>query len=404
MEKLITTAFFVVTIFVFGLLSAARWTISSKTISTDEKRRLAGCPHLRLNRQSIAAFPAGFTLFYNDRFAFRNALLSTINLAQYKIFGFSTSPRVLTGRNDWLFFLDGGDAEILRGVPAITQNEIGFFVRLFEARRAWLAARNIRYVVFFPPSKCSIYSEKIPAGFAEPNKRSRQDEVLAALKANTRVEAVDIRPALLSGKKVARMYFKTDTHWNRLGAFVGYLAVINRIREWFPSIKPLTDRDLRMYDYNFGNGDLACMMGLRDLIPEVSCACCIEKQRAHFSSNPALPKLTDESHHKDPFATEVNDPALPSALCFRDSFMQMSFLYFGENFRRIRYQWEFDFPTAIIEKEKPDIVIQEITERCLARSGLFNNPPEVERMIPSQLFAVRPGDEQLAQTKIVGTN
>src|SRR5579883_3056048 len=107
-EKWATGIFFIVVIFVLGVLSASRWTISSKTVSTDENRRLAACPHLKANLSSIEKFPQGFNDFYNDRFAFRSSLLSAVNLAQYKLFGCSSSSRVIVGRHDWLFFCDGG--------------------------------------------------------------------------------------------------------------------------------------------------------------------------------------------------------------------------------------------------------------------------------------------------------
>lgn len=394
-----TGVFFVLAIFVFGLLSASRWMISSKTISADEKRRLAACPHVSLNLASLEAFPEGFTAFYNDRFAFRKNLLSAVNLLQYEAFGCSSSAQVLVGRHNWLFFRDGGDEETLRGVPAFTKEEIFYFLRIFEARRAWLAARNIRYLVFFPPSKCSIYREQVPNGFSKLNEKSRQDEMLAALRTFSRVEVVDVRPALLKAKEIAPLYYKTDTHWNRVGSFLGYLEVIKRIRDWFPSVRPLGTQDLKLYTYNFGDGDLATMMGLRDLIPEISLASKLKVPRFHYSNDLPLPTLSDPAHARDAFATEIDDPSLPKAVCLRDSFMQMPFMYFGENFRRIRYQWEFDFPVAIIKKEKPDIVIQEITERFLARRYLFSNPPEVDRMIDSDRYALRTRNEQIAQTK-----
>lgn len=400
-EKWATGVFFIALIFVLGLLSASRWTISSKTVSTEENRRLAACPHLSPNLSSIEKFPQGFTDFYNDRFAFRSNLLSAVNFAQYKLFGCSSSARVIVGRHDWLFFCDGGDEETLRGVPEFKREDLNYFVRLFEARRAWLAARKIRYVLFFPPSKCTIYREHVPDTFSNLNNRSRQDEILAALRANTRVEVVDVRPALLKGKEFAQMYYKTDTHWNRLGSFVCYSEVINRIRNWFPSIKPLRTADLKIFTYRFGDGDLASMMGLRDLLPETSPATAIKYPRAQYSGVPPLPNLGDPTHAREPFATEVNDPTLPKAICFRDSFMQLAYMYFEENFRRIRFQWQFDFPVALIEKEKPDIVIQEVTERFLARPSQFWNPPEVDGMIDPTRFALRPSNDQIAQTKSV---
>lgn len=406
-ERLVTTVLFLVVIFSFGLMSAARWTISSKTISAEEKRRLASCPHLRMNVQSIEAFPAGFNSFFNDRFAFRNALLSAVSLAKYKVFGCSSTPNVVIGKNDWLFFNDGGDKEVLRGWPPADPAELERCVKLFEARRAWLAARGIRYLVFFPPSKGNIYREQVPPEYGLVREKVHMDDLIEALRANTSVEIVDVRPALLRSKDRGILYYKTDTHWNLLGAFVAYREVANRLKDWFPTIKPLTFEDVGIRELRFGEGDLASMMGLCNLLPEVNLVAYVKNPRARTSADMKIPDFNDQLHQKDPFATEVEDAKLPKALFLRDSFMQMARTYFSENFRRIRYAWQFDLPVDVVEREKPDVVVQEITERWLVRSSYFVNPPELEKFTPREHLAIRRGNEQLAQTKSVrasGTN
>lgn len=404
-EQSVTVALFVVVIFGLGLLSATHWTISSKTVSLEEKRRLTSCPHLRWEFDSVRVFPAGFDQFFNDRFAYRQPLLSSINLLKYKIFSYSSSQEVLVGKHDWLFFMHEGDDQIMRSWPPLSHTELENWVRVLESRRAWLAKRNIRYFLVIPPSKCSIYPELIPDAYTRIGKSSRMDQLFAVLKSHSRVAVVDVRPALLRAKPFGNLYFRTDTHWNRLGALVASQEIAKQLQVWYPKVELVDMSHLLTDQSKFGEGDLAKMMGLRGLIPEAEMRIGVKCPRAQFSNNPPMSNLEAEDHHRDPFATEVSNPDLPKVFCLRDSFMQSMQSFVSENCRRISYHWRFDFPIDEIKKEKPDVVIQEITERILA-SSLPDNQPEVERCANIQLPDDMSGANltKLADVKVVPTN
>jgi alginate O-acetyltransferase complex protein AlgJ len=279
-------------------------------------------------------------------------------------------------------------------------------VRLLEGRRSWLAARNIRYMLVMPPSKCTIYHEYAPSVFSHVGKHSRMDELFEALRLNSRVKVVDVRPAVMRAKQFGALYYRTDSHWNRLGALVASQEITEQLKKWFPRVKLFSRNELLIESYKFLDGDLCALMGLGALNPEIATRIFIRYPRAHFSNNPPVADINNEQHHREPFATEVDDPALPKAVCLRDSFMQFSMMFLSENFRRIAYYWRYDFPVEVIEKEKPDIVIQEITERILAR-GVPSNPPEVERCAANiQLPDDAPGSSkaQLADVKVAPAN
>lgn len=61
---------------------------------------------------------------------------------------------------------------------------------------------------------------------------------------------------------------------------------------------------------------------------------------------------------------------LPRAVMFRDSFASSMIPFLSEHFRRIVYEWQGpnQFNYALVEREKPDVVIQEMVERKLSRS------------------------------------
>ena len=68
-----------------------------------------------------------------------------------------------------------------------------------------------------------------------------------------------------------------------------------------------------------------------------------------------------------PFARGVGDRSLPRAVMFRDSFANAFVPYLSEHFERILYVWDRDVDARVVSVERPDVVIQEIAGRLLAR-------------------------------------
>ncbi|MBK8340774.1 MAG: hypothetical protein IPK99_12625 [Flavobacteriales bacterium] len=56
------------------------------------------------------------------------------------------------------------------------------------------------------------------------------------------------------------------------------------------------------------------------------------------------------------------DPQAPKLLMFRDSFAVYLIPYLSEHFSRSVYVWSPIFIPAIVESERPDIVVQELLE------------------------------------------
>ena len=66
---------------------------------------------------------------------------------------------------------------------------------------------------------------------------------------------------------------------------------------------------------------------------------------------------------------------LPRAVMFRDSFATSLIPFLVDHFQRITFSWQYTFDRELVEKEHPDVVIQEMVERTL--------------MIPRDVFLTR---------------
>jgi len=383
LENFFTTAFFLAPLVVLLTLTAINCRLSNTRYSAEEKRELSPLPRVH-SLKDLISFPSSFEHYLNDNFAYRTQLVQWDGITKWSLFRKSTHPWVLVGKDDWLYLTDDSDKATLRHDPLFSENELSAWTQVLEARRRWLAKRNIRYLVVIAPSKCTVYPEHLPENFKPVRTESRLEQFINAMRTKTSVRTLDLRPSMLAAKETEKyqpIYFKTDSHWNFVGARKATSVMVNNITDWFPSLASVADKDTKVVHSELTNGDLAGMLGLQGYLKEDQLLLVPNGTFSwHDSKDMPHPPLDAPRRSHEPFATEVDDGNLPKAVALRDSFFQNVRFYLSNYFRRITYYWQLhEFPAEAIEKEHPDIVIQEIVERFLA-SEVPQNPPAVDAL------------------------
>jgi alginate O-acetyltransferase complex protein AlgJ len=228
----------------------------------EENRWLASPPEVRWSWGSLAQFPARAEAYFNDHFGFRTRLIQWLNYAKVAGLGVSPTPRVILGENGWLYY---GAVELpyYRALTPLTEAELRSWQALLEDRRDWLAARGIKYLVVFAPNKSTIYPENMPRAYNRLDRLSRLDQLIAHLRSHTTLSVVDLRPALLEAKRREQVYYRTDTHWNNRGAYVGYAAIMESLSRWYPGLKPLPRSAFPDSHRKEPGRDLALLLNLR---------------------------------------------------------------------------------------------------------------------------------------------
>jgi len=75
------------------------------------------------------------------------------------------------------------------------------------------------------PEKYTIYPEHLPVWVAKGDAPPPLERLMVAISADGNVRFVDLRAPLAAAKVRERVYYTTDSHWNMLGAAVGYNAM-----------------------------------------------------------------------------------------------------------------------------------------------------------------------------------
>jgi hypothetical protein len=333
-----------------------------RTPVQQENRNLAKFPAFN-GIGELRPFLAGLEQYVNDHFGFRQQLLRWNNNWKFKVFHEFSNGSILRGRDGWMYWTSDGGIDDYCGTSRFNEQQLHDWQVLLESRRDWLARSGMKYLFVIPPNKQAIYPEYIPSWLKKSDTPSKLDQFTAYMKAHSTVEVLDLRPTMIKAKTTGWLFPKTDTHWNALGAFIACQELAKALSRQIPRINPLPLDALDRKAVIEPAGDLALMIGQdKDLQ---------ETQNCVLTPRPPLPALqqTAGSAHPgkqwpqpDPQITE-NEKGTGEAVIFHDSFGFAWRPFLGYHFKEVVFLGRQDWDAAFLEREKPEVVIDEMVER-----------------------------------------
>jgi hypothetical protein len=253
-----------------------------------ENRELAQAP---TGDCSLAEYAEGWERYLVDNFGFRPYLIRWNSLLKLTCLGVSPVSSVTLGKDSWLFYhsealADGNTVNDWRGTIPLSQAELVRLQEQLEADEKIFAERKIPYLVAIVPNKNTIYSEYLPDNLRKFRSTTRLDQFMEHMRRNSRVSVLDLREALFKAKNNHPLYWKTDSHWNSYGAYIGYTEILRRLSVQLPALKPvpIAGNEVRIEPSPTG-GDLAQMLFLQDSLPEEN------ETRLSLESVPTQPVL-----------------------------------------------------------------------------------------------------------------
>jgi hypothetical protein len=338
---------------------------AGNTLINAENRALSAAPGIPKTIAQLNNFPDQWSEYFNDHFGGRNEIILWSNLFKVAVLRTTPLDSVVLGKDRWLFYAAERSIVDYQGYVKLDGRQLKRVDAFLRDVRERLDARGIKLLVVVAPDKHSVYPEYLPDTIRNNGNPTRLDQFLERKQPRIDLDVLDLRPVMVTAKEKAPLdiYFKTDSHWNRLGGFYAYQAMIERLAEHYPILVPHALSDYHVDANPIRGRDLARFIMLRsyftdeevDLYP-------IEPQRAvryplNYALQPASPA----------YATEINDPRLPKAVIFHDSFAPYFAPYLSEHFERIVYIRAYVVDWEVIDREKPDVVILQFVERRLDR-------------------------------------
>ncbi len=349
-------------------------------LSATEKRALAEFPKWSWDAGALDAFPARFEAAFNDRFGFRAPLVAWQSRVKVRALGVPSTPGVVLGRDGWLYLAE--TVKEARGVVKTPPAEAEAWARYLAAKQAWLGAHGIAYLFVIVPNKERVYPEYLPENLCAVGGARFSDQLVARLGREPGLEFLDLRSVLLNAKPRGLIFERTDTHWSQLGAFLAANAILERLRGRFPELHapPLPD-DLA--EVTGPGGDLAVMLGLPGELTERRQILTAFQTAFHSAPMRLEVEWPTGSYHELPRAFEANDAGLQHTLLLGGNSFTTGLLDFlPAHFRRVvRVRPVVPYPAwfqaltpRLVEAEKPDVVLDVLSERHLRKAPRWELP------------------------------
>lgn len=317
----------------------------------------------RVSFNSLVDFPQNYGKSFNTNFIYRDTLIRTEYWLRYFVLRETVFPQVLLGSDGWMFYTNEGNLDYYQRVKPLSETQtVKINANLMEIQKR-MEANGIKFLLVIAPNKETIYPEYLPTGIPRAENPTWADQIVVSME-GTPVHILDLRPVLQNARPVAPVYFKTDTHWNPVGARAAYDAILTSLKPGFPILQPHPLSDFDQVTET-SSGDLAELIHLKGDVTESFTAL-----HARFEK----PSKGLKNPPTGQMITVMPDQALPKAVIFRDSFFNGLQPFTSEHFSRVVYVSDFKVDFNLIKEERPDIVILEVAERYLDR--LLDELPE----------------------------
>ncbi len=328
------------------------------TTNSRENRALSEKPRFIVDGKFNKKVSAEIENYINDRFGLREKFIALNEMTDKFGKSILITETAIQGKDDWIFFLGGGNAADFFKMNLLKQEELDRLIKNALSRKEFCERNGSKFILYICPNKHNVYPEKYV--FKRPKGLSRGEQIYEAL-SNAGVEVVyPLKELLLAkGKIPNNIYLEKDSHWNYYGGKVGADCVIKSLQKLFPKVDfPNLDYDFKPR-IEYRPGDLSASLGV---------AYGEQTWVEYFPKDKGQEKYDLELDTGNPlkdYKTNSKNQSLPKAQVFCDSFFQISAPFLAPMFSEMKCKYaKFDdYEKKIIVEEKPDLVIFEILER-----------------------------------------
>ena len=348
----------------FALLLVPMSHISDAEKSEQENRMLAKFPSLYVNGQINKAYGTDFEKWFNDRFLGRDFFIGLYNKVVLSFNDKMDTEKVFQGKEGWLFYKKGGSIKNFQNAVLFRDKELQNIAVQLQHIQEWCDKHNKKFYFIIAPDKNKIYGEYFPEMKKKrSDAQSRARQLLQYLKKYTKLKALYLYDMLVSNKDKGLLYYRNDTHWNELGAYLGYQEIMKMVKVDFPDVSVFQAEVHK--EIKHIKGDLTRMypeeLQIEDNtsydIPQINNMA----QCDGIISNPIKPILCTSSN------SELK------ILVFRDSFTNSLVPYFGKSFGKAKYIWKYDISNEDTKlMQEADIVFLIMVERNIVNLKKLN--------------------------------
>ncbi|MBU9724635.1 alginate O-acetyltransferase AlgX-related protein [Diplocloster modestus] len=333
-----------------------------------EKRKISSKPDYSLS--NISNWSKETEAYYNDRFAFRDKMITLNTEVKAGILKTSSSDLVVYGKDGWLFYTGDNNFQIARGLYPMDSDMMIKVKNNQTVLKEYFAKKGMKYYLILVPSKVSVYPEYLPDNGKEMTDRTPVDILEDYLNEYTDINVINVKKALIEAKDTGKLYHKTDTHWTERGAYVAYQNIINEtIKNNDVTIAPAEVT----YEKGTFKGDFSGLLGNDSLLePEIKDISqildCKSIEIADGSEYEKWDAIRSEDGVSYPIKLFQNGNVPEDKLLYYGDSFSHNFNVpelFSQNYSEMMFVRSDAIKDDMIEAFRPDVVYLQRTERFI---------------------------------------
>jgi hypothetical protein len=354
------------------------------------RRRPTPGPTLPHGIAGLREFPERFDSWFSDAWGGREPSLRTNARLSMELFGTSPASHLFFGEDGWVFTKRSSSMESFTGTDPLGDDELAAWQRSLEDRKQWLASRGIDHLVVLVPHKSTIYPEKLPEAIRRERGTSRREQFLRWMEAHSDVSVLDIAPGLLDAKpngsvgdtSLHDLYSPLGVHWTALGAHAAYVQIAEYLAEHHGSPAPLPLDEFTV-ELDPGMGDSWAGRMLLDGVIEMK-NLRLEPRRASGVTQQRSPVGSERD-----FQYRSPRESAPRIVMAHDSFGPKIRGLLAPHASLLETRWRGWLEKEVVERVKPDIVIELYSELLLRTQRPFRRPEYLSPQVPVDFAEAR---------------
>lgn len=218
-------------------------------VSDTENRMLAAYPRIlddntkKFNSNYIKEFES----WLSDNLRGRTILVEMNAGIQYQLFHRIVKNDTIEGKNHWLFINSEEMFQEYQHLNLLDEDSLELVVDNLQGLSEYLKEKGVTFYYFQCLDKESIYPQEYIEGIHQIGECSRAEQLINELQRKTDIPVIFPQKELQEKAKKDLIYYQyVDLeHWNEKGAYIGYRALLDRIREDYEKAEVL-----ELDDYN----------------------------------------------------------------------------------------------------------------------------------------------------------
>ncbi len=323
-----------------------------------EKRNSSEAPTLNLS--TLNSYSKKYEEFFDDNVPFRTQLIKINSFINCFIFKQSPISKVIIGKEGWLYYnpagTDGDPMADTMGTNLYTEEQMKQCAENLIKVREQLKLRGKDFYIMIAPNKASIYNEYLPKKY-NISENTRADLLVSYLKKHTDINIVYPKEELINKKNIlsdALIYYKTDTHWNNLGGYIGAKSLLSSLNIKIPELE-----NVEISEIERNIGDLSNMMALTEYFDDK------DYQIKGYSENSNVTSQILSKENSDIVKYNAENKDTRTLVLVHDSFSEAMIPYIKTQFNDFYSIHINSYSANYLNSIDYDVVVLEVVERYL---------------------------------------